>query len=91
MGDDCGKQIKSAYEAILEKYANQMGTDPTPFVHGTIIALNCSFATPMAYQTNLMVMGPGGYRFKDFVIGGVPLIITIWIAFSVFASFYYRF
>ena len=76
---------------IAVSAANQMGTDPIPFVHGTIIALNCSFATPMAYQTNLMVMGPGGYRFKDFVIGGVPLIITIWIAFSVFASFYYRF
>ncbi|MGI9384321.1 MAG: SLC13 family permease [Methyloligellaceae bacterium] len=71
--------------------AMQIGVDPAPFVHGLIIALNCSFATPMAYQTNLLVMGPGHYRFADFVIGGLPLIILIWVFFSLFAPVYYGF
>ncbi|MCG8563035.1 MAG: SLC13 family permease [Hyphomicrobiales bacterium] len=69
--------------------AAQIGADPTPFVHGLIIALNCSFATPMAYQTNLLVMGPGHYRFADFVLGGLPLILLIWVFFSLFAPAYY--
>ncbi|MCG8558477.1 MAG: anion permease, partial [Hyphomicrobiales bacterium] len=69
--------------------AAQIGADPTPFVHGLIIALNYSFATPMAYQTNLLVMGPGHYRFADFVLGGLPLILLIWVFFSLFAPAYY--
>ena len=69
--------------------ALQAGTDPTPFVHGLIIALNCSFATPMAYQTNLLVMGPGRYTFSEYVTGGAPLVLIIWIAFSLFAPIYY--
>ena len=69
--------------------ALQFGADPTPFVHGLIIALNCSFATPMAYQTNLLVMGPGRYKFSDYVIGGAPLVLIIWITFSLFAPTYY--
>lgn len=69
--------------------AVQFGADPTPFVHGLIIALNCSFATPLAYQTNLLVMGPGRYRFSEYMAGGIPLVLIIWIAFSLFAPLYY--
>lgn len=69
--------------------AVQFGVDPAPFVYGLIIALNCSFATPLAYQTNLLVIGPGRYKFTDFVAGGVPLVLILWIAFSLFAPFYY--
>lgn len=74
---------------IAVNAAMEIGADPTPFIFGLIFALNCSFATPIAYQTNLIVMGPGHYRFKDFAIAGVPLILLIWVAYSLFAPIYF--
>ena len=50
---------------------------------------SCSFATPIGYQTNLLVMGPGHYRFVDFVVAGLPLVILLWLAFSLFVPWYY--
>jgi di/tricarboxylate transporter len=69
--------------------ALQIDVDPAPFIYGLIFALNCSFATPLAYQTNLIVMGPGNYRFSDYVKGGLPLVVIIWIAYSIFAPLYF--
>ncbi|MEM1038567.1 MAG: SLC13 family permease [Pseudomonadota bacterium] len=60
-----------------------------PFVIGILFAANCSFATPVAYQTNLLVLGPGRYRFVDYMRCGIPLIIILWIAFTVFVPAYY--
>jgi di/tricarboxylate transporter len=77
------------FAPIVVSAANEIGADPAPFVYGLIFALNCSFATPIAYQTNLIVMGPGHYRFRDFMIAGVPLILIIWIAYSIFAPIYF--
>lgn len=74
---------------IAVSAAREIGADPMPFVYGLIFALNCSFATPIAYQTNLIVMGPGNYSFRDFVRGGLPLIIMLWVAYSLFAPFYF--
>lgn len=59
------------------------------FVVTVILAANCSFATPVAYQTNLLVMGPGHYRFMDFVLAGVPLVLLLWLTFSAVAPWYY--
>lgn len=53
--------------------ANQMGIDPRPFLIAVAVASSCAFATPIGYQTNLMVLGPGGYRFIDYVKVGLPL------------------
>ncbi|MGI9405045.1 MAG: SLC13 family permease [Hyphomicrobiaceae bacterium] len=69
--------------------AIQAGFPPEPFVYGLIFALNCSFATPIAYQTNLIVMGPGNYTFGDFIKGGLPLIVLIWLAYSLIAPMYF--
>lgn len=77
------------FAPIVVSAANEIGANPEPFIYGLIFALNCSFATPIAYQTNLIVMGPGHYRFRDFMIAGVPLILIIWIAYSVFAPIYF--
>ena len=77
------------FAPIVVSAAREIGADPQPFIFALIFALNCSFATPIAYQTNLIVMGPGHYRFKDFMIAGVPLVLLLWLTYSLFALFYY--
>ena len=58
--------------------AQQMGLDPRTFVFAVCFAASASFITPIGYQTNLMVYGPGGYKFTDYVRVGLPLAIVLW-------------
>ncbi len=63
----------------------RLGVNPLPFIYGLMVSASCSFASPIGYQTNLMVYGPGGYRFKDYLKIGIPLsfimlLITIGLA-----------
>ncbi len=69
--------------------AANLGIDPRLFAITCLFACNCSFATPMGYQTNLLVMGPGQYQFGDFVRAGLPLVILVWLAFSFAAPWYW--
>ncbi|MBI2800920.1 MAG: anion permease [Gammaproteobacteria bacterium] len=57
--------------------AHALGVNYMPFIIAITIAASCGFATPIGYQTNLMVYGPGGYRFGDFVRFGVPLNLLV--------------
>ena len=57
--------------------ATSMGIDPRPLVVAVMVAASASFATPIGYQTNMLVYGPGGYRFTDFLKVGVPLNISV--------------
>lgn len=54
-----------------------LGMDPRPLVVAVMIAASCAFATPIGYQTNTLVYGPGGYRFTDFMRIGIPLNLTM--------------
>lgn len=58
--------------------AEQLGLPPEPFVLAVLFGANMSYATPMAYKTNLLVMNSGGYRFSDFVRVGIPLTAIVW-------------
>ncbi|MBI1237099.1 MAG: SLC13 family permease [Alphaproteobacteria bacterium] len=71
--------------------ANQMGQDPAIFALTVLFAANTSFATPIGYQTNLLVMGPGHYRFADYIKAGAPLVIILWLAFTGIAAFHFGF
>lgn len=55
----------------------QAGLNPEPFMLAIMIAASASFATPLGYQTNLMVYGPGSYRFSDFLRAGIPMNILV--------------
>lgn len=59
------------------------------FAVTVIFAANCSFASPIGYQTNLLVMGPGQYKFRDFIKAGVPLVIVIWLTYILIAKYYF--
>ena len=63
--------------------AQQLGVEPMPFVLAVLFGANMSFATPFGYQTNLLILSAGGYKFSDFLRVGVPLAIIMWIGFSI--------
>jgi di/tricarboxylate transporter len=77
------------FTPIAVNMAVNMGVDPYIFAVLVIFGANCSFASPIGYNTNLLVMGPGHYRFADFLKSGVPLVIIIWISYIFLAHFYY--
>jgi len=74
---------------IAISVASQLGLPPEPFVIAVLFGANFSYATPMAYKTNLLVMNAGGYHFSDFMRIGIPLVIIMWITLSIFIPYYY--
>ena len=77
------------FTPVAVSISQELGIDPMPFLLAVIFGANCSFATPMGYQTNLLVMGPGNYVFRDYIRAGAPLIIVVWIAFTIMIPWYY--
>ena len=70
--------------------AQQLGVPAEPFILATIFGANMSFATPYGYQTNLLILSAGGYKFSDFLRVGIPLTIIMWIGFSLVLPFLYK-
>ena len=76
---------------IAVSIAQELGLPPEAFVLAVLFGANMSYATPMAYQTNLLVMNAGGYAFSDFVRVGVPLTILMWATLSFILPMIYGF
>jgi di/tricarboxylate transporter len=71
--------------------AQTLGVSHLPFIYAIMIAASCGFATPIGYQTNLMVFGPGGYRFRDFLVFGGTLNLVVWAVAVAFIPLIYGF
>ena len=69
--------------------ARQLGAPIEPFVLAVLYGANMSYMTPFGYQTNLLVMSAGGYRFSDFLRVGVPLQIIMWLGMSIMLPLLY--
>ena len=69
--------------------AQQLGVPAEPFILATLFGANMSFATPYGYQTNLLILSAGGYKFTDFLRVGIPLTIIMWVGFSLVLPFLY--
>ena len=70
--------------------ATRLGLPLEPFVLGVLFGANMSFATPMAYKTNLLVMNAGGYLFNDFVRVGLPLMVLMWLSLTGILVYIYQ-
>lgn len=68
---------------IAIRIAAELGAAPEAFVLAVMFGANMGYATPIAYQTNVLILNAGGYTFLDFMRVGVPLVIIMWLAFSV--------
>jgi di/tricarboxylate transporter len=75
---------------IAISIAAQLGVSAEPFILAVLFGANMSFATPYGYQTNLLILSAGGYKFTDFLRVGIPLTIIMWIGFSLVLPMLYE-
>ena len=75
---------------IAVSIAQRLGVSPEPFILAVMFGANMSFATPFGYQTNLLVLSAGGYKFSDFLRVGIPLSIIMWVGFSIALTVMYH-
>jgi len=67
---------------IAISVAQQLGVGPEPFILAVLFGANMSYATPFGYQTNLLILSAGGYKFSDFLRVGIPLTVIMWLGFT---------
>ncbi|WP_444995035.1 SLC13 family permease [Aliikangiella sp. IMCC44359] len=70
--------------------AQQLGAAPEAFILAVLFGVNMSYATPIGYQTNLLIYSAGGYKFSDYLRAGIPLTLIMGLGFTVVLSIFYR-
>jgi di/tricarboxylate transporter len=68
-----------------------LGVDPRPFLIGICFGASACFASPIGYQTNLLVYAPGGYRFSDYLKMGIPLNLLVVILATIMIPVFWHF
>ena len=76
---------------VVVRGAAFFDVSPEPFLMAVAFAASAAFLSPVGYQTNLLVYGPGGYRFRDFLVVGLPLRLVFWILAVVFVPIFHPF
>jgi len=74
---------------LAVEIARSLGLPAEPYVLAVLFGCNLCYLTPMGYQTNLLVMNAGGYRFTDFTRVGAPLFVIMWAGLSVLLAVRY--
>jgi len=74
---------------IILSTAADMGVTPYPMMMAMAMAASASFMTPISHPANVMVMGPGGYRFSDYLKVGVPLTLVVWVTVMIVLPFFW--
>lgn len=75
---------------IAISVAQQLEVSPEPFILAVLFGANMSYATPFGYQTNLLILSAGGYKFTDFLRVGIPLTIVMWLGFTIVLPMLYE-
>jgi di/tricarboxylate transporter len=81
--------VLMAHVALAASLA--MGLGPMPFLMAVLFGASACYATPIGYQTNLFVYGPGGYTFSDYLRLGMPLNLLIWLIVTLLIPFVWPF
>jgi di/tricarboxylate transporter len=71
--------------------AQNLGVAPEAFVLAVMFGAHMGYATPIGYQTNVLIMNAGGYRFVDFLRVGTPLVLLMWLALTYLLPVFFRF
>ncbi|GAB4244470.1 MAG: SLC13 family permease [Acidobacteriota bacterium] len=76
---------------VALSFSHTLGVDARPFMIAVCLAASADFMTPVGYQTNMMVLGPGAYRFVDYLRFGAPMTLVVWILCSVLIPVFWSF
>ena len=79
------------FTPLAVEIAHGLQLAPEPFIFGVLFGASCDFSTPIGYQTNLFVYGPGGYRFSDYMRIGVPLTLVLFAVSMLVIPWYWPF
>ena len=74
---------------IAFNIATQLGLPPEPLILAVLFGCNLCYATPIAYQTNMLIMAEGSYEFKDYIRTGVPLVVIMVTLLSFLLAYWY--